>query len=273
MIYKLSEGVSRGRGKKSGGLQKMQKWRNCVLTTGEFPILNEHAGGGAVNRVIEINCANFKVFENSRDVFLNISQNYGFAGEIFVHFLQDEKNMKRVLQKQEELLTELTKTETTDKQALAASLILTADYFATELIFKDGEALQASDIMPYLSTKTQVSPNFRCLQYILDTVSMNPDRFNIDESKPHIGEIWGKDTETEIHIIKTKFDNILQEGGFNSSVFLEWAKDNNVIRIDNSGKRCVTTRIFDKVARCVAIKRHNPFSDADSEGFETELLP
>ncbi len=273
LIYKLAEGVSRGRGKKSGGLQKMSKWRNCVLTTGEFPILNEHAGGGAVNRVIEINCANFKVFENSREVFLAVSQNYGFAGKMFVHFLQEDANMEKVLKKQEEILTELTKTEATEKQALAASLILTADYFATELIFKDGNQLQVSDIAPYLSTKTQVSPNFRCLQYILDTVSMNPDRFDAEETKPRPGEIWGKETENEIHIIKTKFDSILRDGGYNPTVFLEWAKDNKVIRTDKSGKTCVTTRILDKVARCVAIKRYNPFNDAENDGFEVELLP
>ncbi len=273
MIYKLAEGVSKGRGKKTGGLQKMSKWRNCVLSTGEYPLLNERTNGGAVNRVIEINCANFKIFEDSRDVYVTVSQNYGFAGRMFVNFLQDEENIKKVLQKQEEIYTELTKTETTEKQALAASLILTADYFATEIIFKDGMNLNASDVTPYLSTKAQVSQNLRCLQYVLDTVSMNPDRFDVDDDKPRQGEIWGKETESEIHIIKTKFDSILQESGYNSTAFLEWAKDNRVIRTDKSGKTCVTTRILDKVARCVAIKRSNPFDDADFDGSDVELLP
>ena len=44
MIYQLSEGVGRARGRKQGGLQKTPTWRNCVITTGEFPIISANSG-------------------------------------------------------------------------------------------------------------------------------------------------------------------------------------------------------------------------------------
>ena len=53
IIYQLTEGVGRTRGAKTGGLQRMNTWRNCIITNGEHPISNSSSGGGAVNRVIE----------------------------------------------------------------------------------------------------------------------------------------------------------------------------------------------------------------------------
>lgn len=53
--------------------------------------------------------------------------------------------------------------ETTEKQALAASIILTADQLIDEWIFKDGQKLKLTDIEPFLSTKKDVSANERAL--------------------------------------------------------------------------------------------------------------
>ena len=52
MIYQLSEGVGRARGQKQGGLQKTPTWRNCIITTGEFPIISSNSGEGAVKMCI-----------------------------------------------------------------------------------------------------------------------------------------------------------------------------------------------------------------------------
>src|SRR5699024_10213183 len=62
MIYQLSEGVGRTRGQKQGGLQRTTTWRNCILTTGEYPLLSENSGAGAVNRIIEISHAEVPLF-------------------------------------------------------------------------------------------------------------------------------------------------------------------------------------------------------------------
>ena len=61
MIYQLSEGVGRTRGQKQGGLQKTPTWRNCIITTGEFPIISANSGEGAVNRTIEVDCHDTKL--------------------------------------------------------------------------------------------------------------------------------------------------------------------------------------------------------------------
>ncbi|MEG0168217.1 MAG: DUF927 domain-containing protein, partial [Ruthenibacterium sp.] len=55
-IYMLSEGAGRTRGNKSGGVDNTPTWANCILTSGEMPITGAGSGGGAVNRIVEIEC-------------------------------------------------------------------------------------------------------------------------------------------------------------------------------------------------------------------------
>ena len=43
-IYKLTEGIGKNRGTKTGGLQKTGTWQNCILTSGEMPISNPSSG-------------------------------------------------------------------------------------------------------------------------------------------------------------------------------------------------------------------------------------
>ena len=47
LIYMLTEGCGRSRGNKSGGLDYVLRWKNCVISSGERPINANNCGGGA----------------------------------------------------------------------------------------------------------------------------------------------------------------------------------------------------------------------------------
>ena len=91
IVYMLCEGVGRIRGKKTGGLQDTQTWKNCTLTSGEYPITNSASGAGALNRVVEIECKE-KLFSNpdAPHVADVIRKNYGHAGKFFIMMLDNE---------------------------------------------------------------------------------------------------------------------------------------------------------------------------------------
>ena len=89
IIYRLCEGTGRLRGKKDGGIQNIKTWRNCIITTGERPITSMSSGGGAVNRVIEIECNGGKFFKNPREFCRTIQSSYGHAGKVFVENLTE----------------------------------------------------------------------------------------------------------------------------------------------------------------------------------------
>lgn len=270
IIYQLTEGVGRTRGAKTGGLQKMNTWRNCIITNGEHPISNANSGGGAVNRVIEFECDE-KVYSDLVGLCAVIQSNYGFAGREFVEYLQTEGAFDRVNALQKEYYRALLRSDSTDKQAASASAILAADHIATELIFKDGNNLTVADLEKIMTKKKEVNVNYRALEFVYELVERNPNRFKANEFGEYQGEVWGKSEETCIYIIKSVFDREMGNGGFNSTAFLAWAKRNNVTYTDN-GKRTKKARITGSATNCVCIRKNlNEFEATQFE--ETEMLP
>ena len=270
MIYQLSEGVGRARGRKQGGLQKTPTWRNCILTTGEFPIISPNSGAGAVNRTIEIDCHAEHLFDDPKQVATTLYSNYGFAGYEFVEHLMDEGAQERVQELQEAMQNSLKTGDTMDKQTASAALILAADRLSEEWIFQDGILLQPDDIRPYLVSKDTVNQNGRALQFLYDFININQARFGPD-AEAHQGEVWGDLDDDFVYIIRSKFDQILQDEGFNASAFLGWAKSNGYIQCSNKGEPTKPKRINGRVSRCVWLK----MSNFDNEFDETDdyLLP
>ena len=270
IIYQLTEGVGRTRGAKYGGLQRTNKWKNCIITNGEHPISNANSGGGAVNRVIEFECAE-KVYSDLVGICSVIQSNYGFAGREFVEYLQTDGAVERVNALQKEYYRELLKSDSTDKQAASASAILAADHIATELIFKDGNNLTVADLEKIMAKKKEVNVNCRALEFIYELVERNPNRFRPNDFGEYQGEVWGKQETDFIYIIKSVFDREMVNGGYNSTAFLAWAKRNDIIITDN-GKRTKKARITGSATNCVCIRKN--LNEFEPEKFEeVDMFP
>ena len=253
IIYQLTEGVGRTRGAKTGGLQRMNTWRNCIITNGEHPISNSSSGGGAVNRVIEFECDE-KVYSDLVGICAVISSNYGFAGREFVEFLQQDGMFDAVNAIQKEYYRELLKSDSTDKQAASASAILAADAIATELIFKDGNNLTVADLEKIMTKKAEVNVNQRALEYVYELAERNPNRFKANEFGDYQGEVWGKKEDDCIYFIKSVFDREMANAGFNSTAFLAWAKRMGYIDTDKN-KRTKKAWILGGSVNTVCVKK------------------
>lgn len=253
MIYQLSEGVGRTRGQKQGGLQKTPTWRNCIITTGEFPIISANSGEGAVNRTIEVDCHDTKLFDEPKRTATSLYANYGFAGREFVEHLMEDGAQERVQKLQETMQDALKTGDTMDKQTASAALILAADKLTEEWIFQDGILLQPEDISKYLVSKEAVNQNARALQYLYDFININQARFT-PEADTHQGEIWGDLDDDYAYIIRSKFDQILQDEGYNASAFLGWAKNTGNIVCGKDGRPTIVKRINGRPCRLVCLK-------------------
>ena len=245
MIYQLSEGVGRARGRKQGGLQKTPTWRNCIITTGEFPIISANSGEGAVNRTIEVDCHDTKLFDEPKKTATTLYGNYGFAGREFVERLMEDGVLERVQSIQEAMQAKLKTGDTMDKQTASAALILAADALAEEWIFQDGVLLQPDDIRPYLVSKETVNQNARALQYLYDFINIK---------QAHQGEVWGDLDDNYAYIIRSKFDQIQSDEGYNASAFLGWAKKSGNIKCGKDGKPTVVRKLNGRSCRFVCLK-------------------
>ena len=270
MIYQLSEGVGRARGRKQGGLQKTPTWRNCVITTGEFPIISPNSGAGAVNRTIEIDCHAEHLFDDPKKTATLLYNNYGFAGREFVEHLMEDGAFERVQRLQEAMQERLKTDDTMDKQTASAALILAADVLAEEWIFRDGIFLQPEDISKYLVSKETVNQNGRALQYLYDFININQARFGLD-ADTHQGEVWGDLDDDYAYIIRSKFDQILQDEGYNASAFLGWAKNRGYLKCGKDGRPTVVKKLNGRACRFVCLKLQE--NDNFFDEYDDELLP
>ena len=244
MIYMLCEGASKGRGSKDGGLQLQKRWSNCILTTGEMPIVQSNSGGGAAVRTIEVGYGGVPFFPDSRDVANRLKENYGWAGRLFVEELRKPEVVEHLKAVQKEYQKELSG-DIHGKQVLSASILLAADKIADEVLFHDGKALTIEDIKPYLVTNQQADQNYRCYQWLMGFIASNPRRFEPDDSNN--GELWGIRKDNTIIFIKTAFDKVMDDAGFNTTTFLSWAKLNGKIQYESYGTGNKNNRLTKRV--------------------------
>jgi hypothetical protein len=221
IVYMICEGMGRLRGKKTGGLQDTPTWKNCTLTSGESPITNASSGGGAVNRIIEIECRG-KLFEDAPAVADVVRKNYGHAGKIFVMLLSNDGAKEEAVRLYKEFYNALG-TDSTEKQTMAAAILLTADALATKWIFTDGNALKVDDIDKYLHSKESVDVNLRAYEYFRDMIAANHYKF-IDGGRPPTGECWGSLSGRKTNVLKTIYEKICNEGGYDSKALASWMK-------------------------------------------------
>lgn len=253
-VYKLAQGVGRTRGNKSGGVDMTPTWKNCILTTGESPITSSSAGAGAVNRVIDIECRSAEaVITDGMGVSAALKLNYGHAGKMFVDQIYSVDGVKEaVIETYQQIFKRLTTRDTTEKQAMAAAAILTADKLATGWFFDDELGLTEDELAGFLASKAAVSAGQRANDYLYDWVEMNRFHFfgNDPDSKT---ERWGGADDAYTYIIRAKFNSALEEAGYSPNAVLSYLRQNNLIEV--SGKGFTKTKRFGSSApHCVWLK-------------------
>jgi len=239
MIYQYCEGVGRTRATKSVGLQRVATWRNCCISTGEEPLTNSNSKAGAINRVLDFDIGDKKIFDDPHEVASIVRRNYGLAGRVFVEKLSDA--VIEGLHAMYGAFVDQLNSQATDKQASSAAMILTADAFIDAEIFHDGLALTANDLLPMLQTREDTDVNRRCYEWIVDVVAANQGHFIPRDGGTYDGgECWGKIDQRDGHdcaiINSTVFRRLMQAEGYSTKGFLSWAKKYKKITCSNDKK-------------------------------------
>lgn len=232
-VYQLAQGVGRARGKRTGGVEMTPTWSCCFLTTGESPIFGDSAGAGAVNRVIDIECtAGDTVITDGQRISGILKANYGFAGYSFTKKLYESENtLNQIKLIYNENFKDLRKTDSTEKQAMAAAAILTADFFASLWIFGDEEnVLTVDEIAKFLASADAVSAGKRAYDWLCDWVASNINHFYSGDSAPN-SDVYGVLEGNQVFINRGVFNRALADAGFSGSAVLSYLKSNGLIEV------------------------------------------
>ena len=222
LIMQVTEGINRGR-MTDTALQQQMTWENAFVFTGEEPCTQNMSGGGVKNRVIEIECTDSMV-ENGNGVVNFINQNYGLAGPEYIRLLPGypvrelfDRKMKNILDA----------TATSEKQAMAMALIMTADTLAGLTFYPSEAALTVEDVKPFLKVQTDIDVAERAYREIMGVIMEHEVNF-----KPDVNTVrWGRMSSASVEINKTVLVRELQNIGFNfDAVKKQWAKQGYLLK-------------------------------------------
>lgn len=247
VVYDLCSGQGKSRSNKDLGLNRESHWRNCVLTNGERALSSYVSQGGAINRILEIECSK-RLYDDPQSVLDVIKGNYGFAGREFVQVVKT-LGTDRIREMQKQIQKELSSDDKMQKQSASLSVVLTADRIATDYLFKDGQYIDLEESKKVLTDRSEVSDNERCYRYLLDKIAMNSQRFDAETKC----EKWGI-LENDVAVIyKTAFNELCRSGGFSEKAFLSWADRRGLIQTQG-GRKDRVKRINGAVCRCVFLE-------------------
>jgi len=207
------------------------------------------SGGGAVNRIIEIECEE-ALFKDPKHVADTLLEHYGFAGKMCLEWLETyDPNFVTTRQLYKIYMQEFDKKDTTGKQSMAMSLILVGDFILSQAIFGDNDYLKPEDVQHFLKTKQEVSIHERAFEYIYETLVANKNRFG--ETSDDRNEVWGTSDDNYFYVIRSRFDQICQDGGYNAKALLSWMKRAGKIE---ATKGCTKAkRVNGEVVSCIWI--------------------
>lgn len=261
-VYKLAQGVGRTRGNRGGGIDITPTWRNCILTTGESPLTGQSAGAGAINRVIDIECRSAQaVITDGMRVSGIVKRNYGFAGKEFVDKLYQPGIADEITERYQEFFRQLSEQDTTEKQAMAAAAIVTADEYACKWIF-DGEApITVDEISEFLASKEAVSAGERGYRYLCDWVTQHSPQLC---GKSETVDVLGAIEDNRVYIIRSVFIKALQDAGYSPPAMISYLKQARLI--DVRGKHnTMGKRINGIPTECVCLILPDVDTDIDAD--------
>ena len=270
-VYQLAQGVGRSRGKRSGGVEMTPTWNCCFLTTGESPLTTVSSGAGAVNRVIDIECtAGTKVITDGHRVAGVLKNNYGHAGQIFVQKLyESEKGLDIIREMYQDTFRELCAGDSTEKQAMAAAAIITADRLAMHWIFDDAaKPLTVSEISEFLASREAVSAGRRAYDWLCDWVESNNNHFNTDQH-PAQGETFGVIEGKTAYIIPSVIRKALTDEGYSPQATFSYLRANKLIETSAPDEYTKSVRFgTPKRYICLSIKSEDGCHELDDIDME-----
>ena len=141
-------------------------------------------------------------------------------------------------------------TGTSEKQAMAMALIMTADRLAGWAFYPEEEALTAEDVKPFLKVQTDIDVAKRAYREIMGVILEHEVNFKPDMNAMR----WGRMGSTFVEINKTVLVRELRNIGFHfDAVKKQWAEQGYLLK-NASGRYANCTKVDGEKGYYVCLK-------------------
>ncbi len=212
VVYTLGNGVGKTRGKVGDGIQKIEEWRNCILSTGEQPMSAENSMDGVNTRLMELYACPLNKDgigapddELGKELHQVSETNYGFAGETFIRWVAD--HLGRLIEDYNRFVDAL---ESRNIQRDNIAVLALADYFSSMAIFglSDEQAYTEAVQLGTLLLKNQEGNEPKdsidsAWEFICGWIASNKVHFCCGTTNFEVSPVYGK-TERKRNIIPSQ---------------------------------------------------------------------
>lgn len=245
IVYSLGNGIGKTRGSRNGKLQETPTWRNCVISTGEQPLTRENSMDGVNTRVLELYGQPIADPDFGRDVHQISENNYGFAGKIFIRYLQQEVLPKRgALRKEFKEIRDALKDRCSGRDPGVhldnIAVFALADYYSSLALFDEQKevawtealALGAGMIDNAKSLERQDTVE-RAWDFVADWIAANHNKFFAGTI-----ECYGVAEQGKVYVLANKLRQALENDGYSYTKCMKGFRERGYLltAVDSDGR-------------------------------------
>lgn len=261
LVYAVSAGQGKMRGKKDGGLQATSYWNLVIMTTGEEALSGDASHGGVKTRALELYGVPLPDQQEAQKVHIAVDRNYGYAGKEFIAKVIEEQSRDKdfFLSEYTGVFTQLQGSfpQIAQPHLSALAICCVAYYYARQWIWGLTEApateemramaLRAVDL---LGDAQEEDYTERAWDFTLSWLMSNAERFK--ETSAH-QETYGYYDATLLQywVVPKIYKDALQAAGFSASRVLKEFVDRKYIESEiDRGRITPSVRKFWRNVRC-----------------------
>ena len=239
--------VGKTRGRIGDGIQKIEEWHNCILSTGEQPMSADNSMDGVNTRLMEIYaCPLNKDGEGAPDDDLAkelhqvAETNYGFAGEKYIrwviaHMDKLSEDYRRFIQ--------AFKSRNPQRDNIA--VLALADYYSSIAVFDlpEEQAYEEAVSLGKLLLKNQEDNAPKdsiesAWEFICGWVASNKVHFASKMSITEVSPVYGKIEKNAVYAIAAIMNDALESAGFSAKKCIKGFQERKLIETftDSQGK-------------------------------------
>lgn len=230
IVYTLGNGSGKTRGRVGSGLQKVETWRNCILSTGEQPMSSDNSMDGVNTRLMELYaCPLNRSGKGDPDDGMaaemhKVSErNFGFAGEKYIRYLADTaaRGKDRMDTDYERFRAGLEGLFPGSVQLDNTAVIALADYYSSIAVFGLEEDAAFEEAMSLgKSMLGNIEENRRqdsismAWDVVCGWVASNKARFSGGSALYEATPLFGMIESKKVYAVTKAMNDLLEEAGF-----------------------------------------------------------